>query len=71
MDPEKIRRLERNGILALKRENQNRKIEFELHYLSSLSLKDRFVLMFKKNHELKINLVNNGHRESPSVVKRK
>ena len=71
MNPEKIRRLERNGILVVKRENQNRKIEFELNFLSSLSLRDRFTLMFAKNRELKINLVNNGHRESPPVVKRK
>lgn len=70
MDPEKRAKLERKGILVLKRENQNKKIEFELNYLSSLSLQDRFALMFAKNHELKINLENNGHRKSPSVIKR-
>jgi len=70
MDPEKRAKLEIKGILVYKRENLNRKIEFELNYLSSLSLQDRFALMFAKNRELKINLVNNGHRESPSVIKR-
>ena len=70
MDPERRAKLERKGILVFKKENQNRKIEFELNYLSSLSLQDRFALMFVKNHELKINLENNGHRKSPSVIKR-
>jgi hypothetical protein len=70
MDPEKRAKLERKGILVLKIENQNRKIEFELDYLSSLSLKDRFAMMFAKSQELKTNLENNGHRKSPSVIKR-
>jgi len=68
MNPEKRAKLEREGILVLKRENQNRKIDFELKYLTSLSLKDRFTLMFAKNQELKTNLVKNGHRKSPSSV---
>jgi hypothetical protein len=71
MDPEKRAKLESKGILVLKKEDQNRKIEFELDYLSSLSLRDRFAMMFAKNHELKISLENNGHRKSPSVIKRK
>ena len=70
MDPERRANLEKKGILVLKKESQNRKIEFELNYLSSLSLKDRFTMMFTKNKELKTNLVNNGHRKSPSVIKR-
>ena len=70
MDPEKRARLERRGVLVLKKENQNKKIEFELDYLTSLSLKDRFTLMFAKNQELKTNLVENGHRKTPSVIKR-
>jgi hypothetical protein len=70
VDPEKREKLERKGILVLKRENPNRKIEFELNYLNSLSLKDRFKLMFAKSQELKTNLVKNGHRKSPSVIKR-
>lgn len=71
MNPEKSQRLEKNGILVLKREDQKRKIEFELKYLSSLSLQDRFVLMFAKSREMKMNLANNGHRKTPSVTKRK
>lgn len=70
MDPDKRAKLKRKGILVLKNENQDRKIEFELNYLSSLSLQDRFVLMFAKSYEMKISLENNGHRKSPSVIKR-
>ena len=70
MDSERIRQLENNGILVLKKEDQNKKIDFELDYLSSISLQARFALMFAKSRELKTNLVNNGHRESPSIIKR-
>ena len=46
-------------------------MEFELTYLSSLSIEERFSLMLTKSRELKANLSNNGHREASSIVKRK
>ena len=70
MDPKKSERLEKNGILVLKKEDQNRTIEFELKYLSSLSLQERFALMLTKSNEMKINLANHGHRKTPSITKR-
>ena len=54
--------LEKKGILMLKNSNEKQEIEFELKYLSSLSLRQRYVLMQKKTQELKTNLEKNGHR---------
>jgi len=63
--------LEQKGILILKDSNEKKEIEFELKYLSSLSLEKRFSLMLGKTQELKINLKKNGHRTTPQIIKRK
>jgi hypothetical protein len=63
-------RLAKKGILVLNRADEKREIEFELDYLSSLSLRERFALMVSKSQELKINLEKNGHRKAPSITKR-
>lgn len=63
--------LEQKGILILKDSNEKKEIEFELKYLSSLSLEQRFSLMQKKTQELKSNLEENGHRTTPQIIKRK
>jgi hypothetical protein len=54
--------LAQKGILILKNSNEKKEIEFELKYLSSLSLGQRFMLMINKTQELKNNLEKNGHR---------
>lgn len=64
-------RLEKKGILILRKGDEKREIEFELDYLTSLSLQDRFALMLNKSRELKINLEKNGHRTAPAIIKRK
>jgi hypothetical protein len=63
--------LEQKGILILKDSNEKKEIEFELNYLTSLSLSQRFMLMNKKTQELKTNLEKNGHRTTPQIIKRK
>jgi hypothetical protein len=64
-------RLEKSGILVLRKPNRKKEIEFELQYLASLSLNQRFSLMLEKSKELKTNLINNGHRETSAIIKRK
>ena len=64
-------KLEEKGILVLKSSNEKKEIEFELKYLSSLSLRQRFELMQNKTQELKTNLEKNGHRTTPEIIKRK
>jgi hypothetical protein len=64
-------RLAKKGLLILRKDDEKREIEFELNYLTSLSLHDRFALMLNKGRELKINLEKNGHRTAPAITKRK
>jgi hypothetical protein len=63
-------RLEKKGILILRKDDEKKELEFELDYLTSLSLQDRFALMLNKSRELKINLEKNGHRTAPAIIKR-
>ena len=67
----RIRLLEEKGILILKDRDEKKEIEFELNYLSSLRVSQRFLLMQTKSQELKFNLVKNGHRKTPQIIKRK
>ena len=65
------RQLEQKGILILRDSNEEIEIEFELRYLSSLSLEQRFSMMQEKTLELKSNLEKNGHRRTSQIIKRK
>jgi hypothetical protein len=71
MQQGKRARLEKKGILVLSKDDEKREIEFELDYLTSLRLQDRFVLMWEKSSELKTNLEKNGYRTAPAIIKRK
>jgi hypothetical protein len=57
-------------ILKLDDHNEDQEIEFELSWLLSLSLQERFHLMFKKTKELVALLERNGHRKPDGVFKR-
>jgi hypothetical protein len=57
-------------ILKLDHHNEEKEIEFELSYLLSLTLQERFQLMFKKTKELIELLQRNGHRRPAGIIKR-
>jgi len=57
-------------ILKLTDHDEEKEIIFELNYLLSLSIRERFQLMFNRNRELINLLEKNGHRRSPEIVKR-
>ena len=59
------------GILKLKKHNENKEIEYELNFLKSLSIAERFKLMFNKSKEAYELLVKSGHRKTPKIIKRK
>ena len=58
------------GILKLAADDPERELEFELAYLRSLTTEERFVLMFRKSHELAESLARHGHRKPVAVAKR-
>jgi len=57
-------------ILKLNKHNEQKEIEFELKYLKSLSVKERFELMFKKTKEMIDLLEKSGHRRPSEIIKR-
>ena len=59
------------GILVLEEPNEVDEINFELDYLLSLSIRERFRLMENKSLEIKYLLTQNGHRRPPEIIKRK
>jgi len=65
-----IKSAESKGILVLKEHNEAEEIDFELDYLLSLSLKERYRLMLNKSLEMKKLLIQHGHGKTPGIFKR-
>ena len=57
-------------ILKLDHNDESSEIEFELRYLKSLTIKERFLLMVRKSEEMKKLTRNRGHGKSPEIIKR-
>jgi len=58
-------------VLKLKRHDAAKEIEFELRFLASLSVKERFAMMLQKSKEMIDLLEKNGHRRPFEIIKRK
>lgn len=58
------------GVLKLTRHNAKKEIEFELKFLKSLSVRERFKMMFKKTKEMVSLLEKSGHRRPFEIIKR-
>ncbi len=60
------------AILKLNKHDEDKEIEFELDYLTSLTTQQRFELMFKKTHEmLSLRKKKNAQRKGTEIIKRK
>lgn len=58
------------AILKLRRHNPKKEIEFELRFLKSLSVRQRFEMMIRKTKEMVNLLEKSGHRRPFEVIKR-
>ncbi|MFC1620670.1 hypothetical protein ACFL2G_00045 [Candidatus Omnitrophota bacterium] len=58
------------NVLKLTNHSSKKEIEFELRFLKSLSVKERFNLMFKKTEEMLELLRKSGHRRPSQIIKR-
>jgi hypothetical protein len=56
--------------VALDEQDENREMEFELDYLATLTVQQRFEMMFRRSREIKELLERHGSRNSPEIVKR-
>jgi len=59
------------AILKLDKDDEDKEIEFELDYLTSLTTQERFELMFRKTREMLRLLKRNERRKTTEVIKRK
>jgi hypothetical protein len=59
------------AILKLDRHNEEKEIEFELDYLTSLTTAERFQMMFQKTEEMLSLLKRNERRKTTEIIKRK
>jgi len=57
-------------LLKLKGYDEEREVLFELKYLSSLTTRKRFEMMFKKTEEMRRLLEKSGHRNPSEIIKR-
>jgi hypothetical protein len=58
------------AILKLDRDDENKEIEFELDYLTSLTTGERFQMMFQKREEMLSLLKRNERRKTTEIIKR-
>jgi hypothetical protein len=58
------------AILKLDKHNEKKEIEFELDYLTSLTTKQRFQMMFQKTEEMLSLLKRNERRKTTEIIKR-
>ena len=59
------------NILKISRNNEKNEIDFELKYLMSLTISQRFYMMFEKSRQMIKMLKNNGYRTVNKIIKRK
>ena len=57
-------------VLKLEEDDEDKEIEFEIRYLKSLKIKERFLMMQKKSEEMKEMLSKHGYGKSAEIIKR-
>ena len=57
-------------ILKLEEHDEKREIEFELEFLKSLTIKQRFEMLEEKNNFIKSFLYKNDDRKTITIIKR-
>ena len=62
---------EMNKIYKSSINDEQKEMEFELDYLLSLTVEERFQMMFEKSRIIKNILARNGHRKAFEIIKRK
>jgi hypothetical protein len=63
-------RKRRNYLLKLDKDNERKEREFELNFQQSLTIAERFKLMFYMSNLMKEMLIKNGHRKPFEIIKR-
>jgi len=56
--------------VGLGEEDEERELEFELDYLASLTVQERFMLLFQRAREIQEMLLRYGYRKPFEIVER-
>jgi hypothetical protein len=57
-------------VLTLSADDEEKELEFELNYLSSLTFEERLKMMREKSREMLKQMIDHGHRRSFEIIKR-
>lgn len=57
-------------VLKLSADDEEKELEFELDYLSSLPFEERLKMMREKSKEMLKQMIDHGHRRSFEIIKR-
>ncbi len=57
-------------VLKLSVDDEEKELEFELDYLSSLTFEERLKMMREKSREMLKQMIDHGHRRSFEIIKR-
>jgi len=57
-------------VLKLAVDDEEKELEFELNYLSSLTFEKRLQMMREKSREMLKQMIDHGHRRSFEIIKR-
>jgi len=57
-------------VLKLAADDEEKELEFELDYLSSLTFEERLNMMREKSREMLKQMIDHGHRRSFEIIKR-
>ena len=58
------------AVLKLSKSDESQEIDFELDYLASLTVRDRFQMMLQKNQEMMSLRKPHGSQDTTEVIKR-
>ena len=62
--------IEKQRVLKLAVDDEEKELEFELDYLSSLTFEERLKMMREKSREMLKQMIDHGHRRSFEIIKR-
>jgi len=60
----------RARVLKLSTDDEEKELEFELDYLSSLTFEERLQMMREKSREMLKQMIDHGHRRPFEIIKR-
>lgn len=61
---------EKQRVLKLTVDDEEKELEFELDYLSSLTFEERLKMMREKSREMLKQMIDHGHRKPFEIIKR-